>query len=269
MATVKEIFGKEKVIIGMVHFPPLPGSPLYDDKKGVEFIVERIKSDLKSLQNGGIDAVMFCNENDRPYKLKVDSATVATMSRAIGEVMDEIRVPFGVDVLWDPFAAIAIAKAVGAKFIREIITGTYVSDMGLWKTEVGEFYRYRKLLDANDIAVFFNISAEFAYNLDRRPLEEIAKSVAFSSLADVILVSGPMTGESPSLDHIKKVKDKVGEKPVFANTGVTKENVREILNIADGAIIGTSLKKDGITWNPVDESRVRELMEVVEEVKTR
>ena len=266
MSWLKEVFGTEKPIIGMVHFPPLPGSPLYDDEKGMDYVLERVRNDLKALQEGGIDAVMFCNENDRPYTLNADFSTVAAMARVIGELMDVIEVPFGVDVLWDPKAAIAIAKATGAKFIREVVSGAYVSDMGIWNTNVGELYRYRKLLDASDIRVFFNISAEFASRLDSRSLEEIAKSVVFSSLADVILVSGPMTGHAPNVEHIKRVKDAV-EVPVFANTGVKHENVEEVLKVADGAIVGTSLKVDGITWNPVDPERVKSFMEKVRKVR--
>ena len=266
MSWVRELFKTEKPIIGMVHFPPLPGSPLYDDSNGMDYILERVRADLRALQDGGIDGVMFCNENDRPYTFKADFSTVAAMSRVIGELINEIRVPFGVDVLWDPLAAIAIAKATGASFIREVITGVYASDMGLWNTNVGELYRYRKLIDASDVRVFFNISAEFASRLDRRSLKEIAKSVVFSSLADVVLVSGPMTGEAPDVSHIEEVKTAV-DVPVFANTGVKKENVQTVLKVADGAIVGTSLKKDGITWNPVDVERVRNFMETVKKVR--
>jgi len=264
---LKSNFGKKKIIIGMAHFPPLPGFPLYDDSRGIDYIIRRIRDDVKNLQDGGVDYIMFCNENDRPYKLKADFTTVAVMGRTIGEISKEIKVPFGIDVLWDPIAAISLAKATGASFIREIVTGTYVSDMGLWNTNVGELYRYRKLIDAGNIAIFFNISAEFAYNLDRRPLEEIAKSVAFSSLADVILVSGPKTGVSPSLEMIRKVKEGVKDVPIFVNTGLNIENAKELLKIANGAIVGTSLKKNGVTWDPVDKERVKKLMKVVSEIK--
>jgi len=253
---IKSNFAKKKIIIGMAHFPPLPGFPLYDESRGIDYIIGRIRDDVKNLQDGGVDYIMFCNENDRPYRLKADYTTVAVMGRTIGEISKEIKVPFGVDILWDPIAAISVAKATKASFIREIVTGTYVSDMGLWNTNVGELYRYRKLIDAGNIAIFFNISAEFAYNLDRRPLEEIAKSVVFSSLADVILVSGPKTGVSPSLEMIRKVKEGVKDVPVFVNTGLNIENAKELLKVADGAIVGTSLKKNGVTWNPVDKERV-------------
>ncbi|MEM2249759.1 MAG: BtpA/SgcQ family protein [Candidatus Bathyarchaeia archaeon] len=262
-----ESIKKSKVIIGMVHFPALPGHILYDDKRGIDWIVSHVRDDLHALQEGGIDAVMFCNENDRPYTLKPDLASVAVMARTIGQLLDEIRVPFGVDVLWDPKAALALAKATGAKFIRGIFTGVFVSDMGLWNTEVGEVYKYRKLIDATDIKMFFNISAEFASSLDRRPIEEVAKSVVFSSLADAILISGPMTGVPPSLETLMRVKNVVKDTPVLVNTGVNHDNVDQLLRVADGAIVGTSLKKDGITWNPVDINRVRSLMEKVRAVR--
>ena len=264
---IKSNFSKKKIIIGMAHFPPLPGFPLYDESRGIDYIIRRIRDDVKNLQDGGVDYIMFCNENDRPYRLKADYTTVAVIGRTIGEISKEIKVPFGIDVLWDPIAAISLAKATGASFIREIVTGTYVSDMGLWNTNVGELYRYRKLIDAGNIAIFFNISAEFAYSLDRRPLEEIAKSVVFSSLADVILVSGPKTGVSPSLEMIRKVKEGVKDVPVFVNTGLNIENAKELLKVADGAIVGTSLKNNGVTWNPVDKERVKKIMKVVSEIK--
>ncbi|BBJ27525.1 BtpA/SgcQ family protein [Athalassotoga saccharophila] len=263
---IKDLFGTEKPVIGMVHFPPLPGSPLYDDEKGMRYIKERVKNDLISLQEGKIDGLIFCNENDRPYRLEANYMTVASMSAVIGELSEMIKIPFGIDVLWDPSAALSIAKATGAKFIREIITGTYVSDMGLWNTNVGDLYRYKKLIDGKNISIFFNISAEFAYNLDRRPIEEIAKSVAFSSLADVILISGPMTGVAPEVETLKRVKERV-DVPVFVNTGVNIKNVSELLKAADGAIVGTSLKKDGITWNPIDKERVIDFMKEVNRIR--
>ncbi len=267
MNQIEKIFpGKNKVVIGMIHFPPLPSAPMYDDEKGIEYLREVVRRDLLALQEGGIDGVMFCNENDRPYNFEADFATISTMSAIIGSLLSEIKVPFGVDVLWDPKAALAISKATGAKFIREIITGVFVSDMGLWNTRVGELYRYRRLINAEDVAVFFNISAEFAYNLDRRPLEVIAKSTEFSSLADVILVSGPMTGLPPTAEMVRKVKEEV-DVPVFVNTGFNKDNADEMFQYADGAIVGTSLKYEGITWNQVDPERVRALMNKVNSIR--
>lgn len=255
------MFGSDKVIIAMVHFPPTPGSPLYDRKGGLEAIKDWVARDVKHLQEGGVDAIMFCNEGDRPYMLKAGPATVATMASVIGQLLPEVRVPFGVDILWDPQAAIALAKAVNALFVREVFTGAYASDMGFWDTQCGATLRFRRNLDADNIKLFFNINAEFASPISERSLELVAKSVVFSSLADVVCVSGTMTGQPVQLSDLERVKNVVPEVPVVANTGVNSGNVREVLKVADGVIVGTDLKRDGYTWNPVDPDRVRRFVE--------
>jgi membrane complex biogenesis BtpA family protein len=126
-----EAFFGRKPVIAMVHLKALPGTPLYDGD--LEGIVEAARKDLLALQEAGVDAVMFGNENDRPYELSVDRASVATMAYVIGRLKSYIRVPFGVDVLWDPLATMALAAATGARFAREIFTGLYGSDMSLWE----------------------------------------------------------------------------------------------------------------------------------------
>jgi hypothetical protein len=260
MSWLNEIFGHDKVVIGMVHFPPLPGAPLYDDGPGIRSILERVFHDVEALQEGGIDGMMFCNENDRPYQMRADPATVAVMARVIGEAQSKIKIPFGVDVLWDPAAAIGLAKATGGQWVREVFTGAYASDMGLWDTRCGDILRYRKTIDAGSVRLLFNISAEFASPLGTRSLAQVAHSVAFSSLPDALCVSGVMTGTEVHLSDLQQVKQAVPEMVVLANTGTRAENIAEKLSAADGAIVGTSLKVDGVTWNAVDPKRVRTFM---------
>ncbi|MCL6548594.1 MAG: BtpA/SgcQ family protein [Alicyclobacillus sp.] len=260
MSWLREVFGTDKPIIGMVHLPALPGSADYDEQAGMEWIFERTRADLHALQEGGIHAVMFCNENDRPYNLKADTAAVAAMAFVIGRLRSEIRVPFGVDVLWDPMSAVALAAGTGARFIREIFTGTYESDMGLWSPAIGEVARYRRLLGNRDTKLLFNIQAEFASPLGRRDVVAVAKSVVMSSKPDAVCVSGPMTGHSVPLETVEAVKRSVQEVPVFVNTGVNDQNVADVLRVADGVVIGTFLKRDGVTWNEVDPARVRRLL---------
>lgn len=257
---MKDLIGVEKPVIAMVHFPANPGSPLFDREGGMEKIFETVHNDLIALQENGVDAVMFCNEGDRPYLIEPGIETVASMSRVVGQLLPEVKIPFGVDMLWGPKQAIALGKAVGARFIRNIFTGVYDSDMGLWNTNVGDTFRYRKLLDADNIKLFFNINAEFASPVGRRSLDAVAKSAVFSSLADAVLVSGPMTGESGDLGDLEIVKKAVPDTPVLANTGVKEHNVAEVLKVADGCIVGTALKKDGYTWNTVDPERVKRFM---------
>jgi len=162
-----------------------------------------------------------------------------------------------------PMAAIAVAKAVRASFVREVFTGVYDSDMGLWQPDAAAALDYRQQLCAADIRLFFNIEPEFARPLARRPIGALARSVVVSSLADAILISGAMAGAEVDLDHIREAKSAVPNTPVLANTGVKIETVRATLAVADGVIVGTGLKRDGYTWNPVDPERVRRFMDEV------
>ena len=265
--TFKKLFKNPKPIIAMVHFPALPGSPLYDKSGGLEAIISSAKRDLLLLQEAGVDAVMFGNENDRPYELEVNVATTSTMAFVIGKLKNEIKIPFGVDVLWDPISTIALATATGANFAREIFSGTYASDMGFWKPDAGKALRYRNSLQRDDLLLFYNISAEFAYSLDKRTLVEKAKSIVFSSIPDALLISGNITGEKTNIKEIELVKEAVPDVPVLANTGVNIENVEEILKFSDGVIIGSSLKVDGITWNKIDKQRSLEFMQKVNSIR--
>jgi membrane complex biogenesis BtpA family protein len=256
----RDLFGVDKPAIAMAHLPPLPGTPLYDEGGGPTAIVESVSRDVEILTASGFDASLFCNEGDRPYQLQASFEGVAMMARVVAEVAPHDR-PFGIDYLWDPEAALAVAAVSGASFIREVATGAYESDMGLWAPDAGRLLRYRRQLDAENVAVFMNITPEFASSLGTRDIATTARSVRVSSLADAILVSGPMAGAEPSLDAVRDAKRGCGdETPVFANTGVKSTNVREFLTVADGAIVGSDLKVDGGTWNPVDPDRASRFM---------
>ena len=132
MRWIREIFGVEKPIIAMCHLRALPGDPGYDASKGLDYLLTKARADLRALQSGGVDAVLFSNEYSTPYLLQVEPITHVTMARIIGELLCEIAVPYGVNVLWDPKATIELAVATGASFVREIFTGVYASDFGLW-----------------------------------------------------------------------------------------------------------------------------------------
>ena len=256
----KRVFGAGKPVIGMVHLGALPGSPLYDRERGLAELVEAAAKDLAALQAAEFDAVMFGNENDRPYEFEVDRASTATMAYVIGQLRSKIAVPFGVNLLWDPMSSIALAAATGADFVREIFTGTYASDMGPWTPDAGKAMRYRDRLGRGDLALLYNVSAEFAYSLDRRPLPDRARSAVFSSIPDAVLVSGQITGEAVAISDLEAVKAVLPGTPVLANTGVKHETVADVLKVADGCIVGSSLKVDGNTWNAVEPERAAEFM---------
>lgn len=254
------VFGDTKPVIAMVHLGALPGAPLYDADAGLDGLVAGAMADLDALQAAGVDAIMFGNENDRPYEFDVDRASTATMAYVIGRLRDRITVPFGVNVLWDPQSTVALAAATGAAFCREIFTGTYASDMGPWTPDAGRAMRYRNALGRDDLAMLYNVSAEFADSLDRRPLSDRARSAVFSSVPDAVLVSGQITGEAARMEDLEAVKTVLPNTPVLANTGVKHETVADVLRISDGCVVGSSLKVNGDTWNPVDPDRAADFM---------
>jgi uncharacterized protein len=262
---IQDIFNRPKAIIAMAHFPPLPGQPLYDAAAGIEGIAATVAHDVEILNDSGVDGILFCNEGDRPYRTKAGPETIAVMSSVISALRPELSVPYGVDVLWDPIAAIAIAAATGASFVREVFTGAYSGDFGLWNTDPAASLRFRREIGAGHVKLFYNVSAEFAVPLAEREIELAARSAVFSSLADGICVSGSITGTAPDASLVRRAKQAVGDVPVIANTGVRPETVGAFLADADAVIVGTALKVDGITWNRVDPGRVHDFLRAAHE----
>lgn len=269
MSWLNKMFGVSKPVIGMCHLVALPGDPGFDAEKGLEWVAERARQDLRALQEGGVDAVMFSNEASLPYMTKVEPITYVTMARVIGELLSEIKIPYGVNVLWDPKASIDLAMATGALFVREIFTGVYASDFGLWNTSCGEVVRHQHAIHAGHIKLLFNIVPEAAAYLGQREIGEIARSTVFNNRPDALCVSGLTAGVETSTDTLRIVKKAVPDTPVFANTGVRFENIPEQLDVADGAIVGTAFKRDGYIWNEVELSRVHEFMGRAKEFRRR
>jgi hypothetical protein len=258
-----DVLGTIKPIIAMCHLQALPGDPLYEKSGGMKKVLEAARSDLQGLQDGGVDAVMFSNEFSLPYLTKVRTETVAAMARIIGELMSEIRVPFGVNVLWDPTASLDLAAATGAKFIREIFTGVYASDFGLWNTNCGEVVRHQRALGAENVKLLFNIVPEAARYLAQRDIVDIAKSTVFNDRPDALCISGLVAGSETDEQTLRLVTEAVPDTVVFANTGVCIDNVEKQLSIADGAVVGTTFKMDGVFNNTVDTKRVKVFMDKV------
>src|SRR3984957_5798047 len=164
----------------MAHVPALPGTPLYDAEAGLPGAIGCVRRDVDALLGAGFDAVLFCNENDRPYQLQAGLESAAAMTRVVTECRPD-GVPFGVDFLWDARCALAVAAATGASFIREVATGAWESDMGLWSPDAAQLLRERRRLDGQGIGVFMNITPEFASSVGRRHPADIARSTASPS----------------------------------------------------------------------------------------
>jgi membrane complex biogenesis BtpA family protein len=267
MSWLNEVLGVNKPIIAMCHLEPLPGDPGYKAEKGLEWIVECARKNMNALQEGGVDAIMFSNEQSLPYLTKVEPITYVTMARVIGEIRREIKLPFGVNVLWDPTASIDLAVATGGLFVREIFSGVYASDFGLWNTNAGEVIRHQHHIHGEKVRLLFNIVPEAASYLGARSVADIARSTVFNDRPDALCVSGLVAGIPTTADILRQVKEAVPETPVFANTGVRLENIEQQLSAADGAIVGTTFKKDGYIWNDVDVLRVKDFMKKVKDFR--
>ncbi|AYY12255.1 BtpA/SgcQ family protein [Actinobacteria bacterium YIM 96077] len=267
MSWLEETFGVSKPIIGMCHLPALPGDPAYDAREGLAAVIEHARRELSALQAGGVDGIMISNEFSLPYLTKTEPITAITMARVIGEIRDEIRVPFGVNVLWDATASIDVAVATGAGFVREIFTGVYASDFGLWDTNVGATARHRRAVSGDDVRLMFNIVPEGATYLSDRDLADLTRSTVFNARPDAICVSGLTAGAATDDSALSAVKAAAGDTPVVVNTGVRANNAAQALSVADAAVVGTFFKRDGVFENSVDPERVRLLMSEVHRLR--
>jgi len=264
---LSRIFPRPRPIIGMVHLPASPGQPRHRPERSLATVIDGVGADIDALQAGGVDGVMYCNEADLPYATRVGPEVPSYMASIIAATRGRLSVPFGVNVLWDPFASLAVAAATGAAWVREVLTGVFDTDMGILAPDPAAIFAYRDRLGIGQCALFANIAPEFARSLSGRDVAARARGAAYFG-CDALLISGPMAGVAFDLAELRAARDAVPGVPVLANTGVNEANVAETLRWADGAIVGSSLKIDGIVWNPVDPARVRRLVDAAEAVRS-
>lgn len=255
-----DLFGREKVLLGMVHLLPLPGSPRWGGSLAA--VLEAAREDVKALEAGGMDGCLVENHGDAPFTPgAVDPATVAAMAVVVGELRQATALPFGINVLKnDARAALAIAAATGARFIRvNIHIGAVVADQGIIQGDAYGTLRYRRLLSA-DVKIFADVLAKHGAPLAPVDVEQEARDAAYRGLADALIVSGKGTGEPTDLARLEAVRRAVPDRPVLVGSGATPKTVGRLLEVADGVIVGTSIKRDGNLANPVDVRRVEALV---------
>jgi membrane complex biogenesis BtpA family protein len=267
---MREIFKVDKPIIGVVHLPPLPGSPKHT--LPIEKILERALKDAKTYSDGGIDGIIIENFGDVPfYPDKVGPETIAAMTHVASRVEDAIDIPIGIQVLRnDAEASLSIAKIVGGKFIRiNILCEAMVTDQGIIQPRAYDIQRFRKFIGAENIKIFADVHVKHAAPLAERDIGDSAEDLVYRSLADAIIVTGVLTGKQTDIRKVEKIKSRksLANVPVLVGGGVHRGNVEEYLPFCDGIIIGTSLKVNEITTNPVDPQKVKEFMKKVNEIR--
>lgn len=261
MQNHKNTFKTDKPVIGCVHLTALPGTPHYDGTVSFREQVERARREIIALQDAGFDALVFANEGDRPYLSQVGPEVVAAYTRIVSQTLEVVEIPYGCGVLVDPYAAISIAKAIDATFIRGYISGVYADMCGLTVYEPGKIARFKKNIDADNVNVYCYCAAHGGTSLDTRSQADVADT-AFSVLDPAgVLVTGQRAGLAPELREVEEIKNRFSDKPVMIASGITSENVKEALKVSDGMVVGTYVKQDGILWNEVDPERAKRFID--------
>ena len=266
------IFRQPKPIIGVIHLPPLPGAPRYDGQP-VEEIYAAGVTDAQSLSGAGVDGIIVENAFDLPFARPeaIGHETVATLTAACVRVGDTVDLPLGITCVANGvIPALAIAKAVGARFVRaNQWVNAYVANEGLISGPAGEALRYRSAIGARDVQIFADVHVKFgahAITADRTVAEQARDAEFFD--ADVLIGSGQRTGSATEPGEIRSIQAGTSL-PVLVGSGMDVHNAAELISVADGAIVGSSLKYGGTWWNPVDPLATRALMKVVRNVRDR
>jgi uncharacterized protein len=264
------LFKVAKPLIGDIHVAPLPGTPRYR-ARSIEETVARAVADAKAYEKGGMDGVIVENHGDIPFLKPEDIgpeiiAAMAVIAKAVREVLS---VPCGINLLANAaIGSLAIAKASGAQFIRvNQWVNAYVSNEGVVEGDSAKALRYRKMIDAEDVAIFADVHVKHGSHaiVSDRPVSEQARDVEFYD-ADIVIATGNRTGDSVTDAEITAIREGT-RLPVIAGSGLTAANAAHVLGRLDGAIVGSSLKVDGVWWNPVEQSRVETLVCLVRELR--
>lgn len=259
MSLTLDLKSDEKLLIGVVHLKPLPGSPRW--KGDMSAIVRAAVADARAYAKGGADAVVVENFGDVPFsKGALAPETVAAMARAGTAVREAVGLPLGFNALRnDARAGLALCAACDGQFIRvNVHSGAMLTDQGLIEGRAHETLREREKL-CLDVKIFADVHVKHATPLGSESLEDAARDTVERGLADGLIVSGCGTGQATDPDVARRVHEACPQAPVFIGSGASVKNVNAFLPHVRGVIVGSSLKRRGRLDNPVDAKRVARL----------
>jgi uncharacterized protein len=255
-----DVFRTPKPIIGMVHCWPLPGAPGYSGY-GMDTIIEQALRDADALAEGGCDGLIVENMWDIPFRAgaHIQPESIAAQAVVARKVREAFQLPLGINLVHNGgVTLLGIALASGADFIRVcMFAGAGVWDAGSWDEGcAADLMRRRKELHAEQIKIFADVDKKHSV---RFPGIDLATHIEWTRFfgADALIVSGRMTGDAPDLEKVRQAKELAGDRPVLLGSGTDARNIAAFLEVADGAIVGSSVKQDGVIENAVDVARVR------------
>lgn len=248
---LETLFGSKKYLIAALHFLPLPGSPGYDRQGGMRKIIDRAKQDARILVDNGVHSLLFTNEADMPYSLEYPTEAVAAFADAVCETVADLSIPFGINVLVDVIAALAIAHATGASYARGLFAGCYTSDMGIITSKGPKAFRLRSNLGSPLPYFFHNLCTVMGQPLVARTAEQEARDALKVAQVDCFTLPA---------DHFEaflRVTQVAPDTALLVGSGANFDNLRDLLRVSDGVIVATSLHEDGGLLNPVDPTRTQ------------
>ena len=264
------LFEKPKPVIAMIHTGPSPGVPGFIC---IQSAVERAVAEAEVYLGAGVDGILIENMHDFPcvHEREMGPEVAAFMTRVAYAVKRRARyTPVGLHVLFQANrTALAVALAAECDFIRaECWTHAHVADKGLAEASAGTTIRYRHQIGAGSLPVFADVRKKHAAHALTADLglEDLARTMALHQ-ADGVVVTGDHTGEPPTLDALRTVREAASVLPVLVGSGTTAENYSELFDLADGFIVGSSLKEGGRWDAPVCQQRVEKMMAVAEQVR--
>jgi hypothetical protein len=267
---LREIFGVPKAIIGMIHLKPLPGAPHFTGGN-LHPVLEAALADADALYEGGVDGLIVENAWDLPFSKPEDIGfeTVAAMSVIVDRIIQHSKLPVGINILANgAIQSLAVARATGARFVRvNQWVNAYVANEGFIEGPSAKALRYRTFIKGDDIKIFADVHVKHgahAIVADRSVPEQTRDAVFFD--ADVLIATGQRTGDETPVEEVTSIQSAT-LLPVIVGSGLSTQNASALMEKADGAIIGSSIKYDELWWNPVEVERVRKLMAVVREVR--
>ena len=259
------LFDQERrKLIGVVHLKPLPGAPGYEGSMGA--VLEAAALDASRLAEGGADAIIVENFGDTPFFADaVPSETIAAMTIAVERVRrSAAELEVGVNVLRnDARGALGVCAATGASFLRvNVLCGAAATDQGVITGEAAALLRERARV-APEVKIFADVHVKHATPIGSTSLVESAAETAGRGGADALIFTGSRTGSPPEVSELDDVRERLGAHPIFIGSGLDAENAAGLLAYATGAIVGSSLKEDGV-HSPVDLKKVQRLRAAID-----
>lgn len=267
MKLFEELFGVKFPVISVVHLNPLPGAPLYKGEP-VKKIAKKAMEDAEILIKGGVNGLIIENMGDVMFQKTVGPETVASVAVIAKEIRDTFRIPMGMCILQnDAVAAIALAKALEAEFIRVgYYTEVSVNDAGWIEGSAAQALRYRKYLES-DVKIFADVQVKHSYPIMQRPVEQSAEDAFERGLADAVIITGIKTGGAANPDEVRKVKETLPEIPLIVGSGVNSQNLGQYASFADSIIVSSGFCKENKIPLGLDSKKVTDFMDLVKKLR--